>query len=69
MRLPDPLDAYIDAVGAALALPIKPAWKPAVRANLEITLKLARLVETNSPCPTALQQAGVALAPRPKASP
>ncbi len=42
---PDGLDAYIDAVAAALALPVDPAWKPAVRANLEVTLKLARLVE------------------------
>lgn len=38
------LDSYIDAVGNALALPIEDAWKPAVRANLEITLRLARLV-------------------------
>jgi hypothetical protein len=41
----DPLDDYIDAVGKALALPIEAAWKPAVRANLEVTLKLARLVD------------------------
>ena len=41
----DPLDDYIDAVGSALALPIEPAWKPMVRANLEVTLRLARLVD------------------------
>ena len=41
----DPLDDYIDAVGKALALPIEQAWKPAVRANLAVTLKLARLVD------------------------
>ena len=41
----DPLDTYIDAVGTALALPIEEAWKPAVRANLEVSLKLARLVD------------------------
>jgi hypothetical protein len=41
----DPLDSYIDAVGQALALPIDEAWKPAVRANLEVSLKLARLVD------------------------
>jgi hypothetical protein len=41
----DPLDEYIDAVGKALALPIEEAWKPAVRANLEISLRLARLVD------------------------
>ena len=41
----DPLDDYIDAVGKALALPIDAAWKPAVRANLELSLRLARLVD------------------------
>jgi 1-carboxybiuret hydrolase subunit AtzG-like len=44
-RVTDPLDDYIDAVGTALALPIEAAWKPAVRANLAVTLKLARLVD------------------------
>jgi len=32
----DPLDAYIDAVSNALALPIEEAWKRAVKANLEV---------------------------------
>ncbi len=41
----DPLDAYIDAVGTALALPIEEAWKPAVKANLDVSLRLARLVD------------------------
>ena len=40
----DTLDAYIDAAARALGVPIEPAWKPAVRANLEITLRLAALV-------------------------
>ena len=40
------LDAYIDAVATALELTIDPAWKPAVRANLEVSLRLARLVDT-----------------------
>jgi len=39
------LDAYIDAVSKALALPVEDAWKPAVRANLEVSLRLARLVD------------------------
>jgi hypothetical protein len=42
---PDPLDDYIDVVGKALALPIEQAWRPAVRANLEVSLRLARLVD------------------------
>ena len=41
----DPLDQYIDAVAAALGLPIEAAWKPAVKANLEVSLRLARLVD------------------------
>ncbi|TMJ52829.1 MAG: DUF4089 domain-containing protein [Alphaproteobacteria bacterium] len=41
----DPLDDYIDASSKALALPVEEAWKPAVRANLEVSLKLARLVD------------------------
>ena len=41
----DPLDDYIDAVAKALALPVDDAWKPAVRANLEVSLRLARLVD------------------------
>ena len=43
-RKSNPLDAYIDSAAALLALPIEPDWKPAVRANLEVTLKLAALV-------------------------
>ena len=39
----DPLDDYIDAVAKALALPIDEAWRPAVKANLEFSLRIARL--------------------------
>jgi hypothetical protein len=41
----DPLDDFIDAAAKALALPVEDAWKPAVKANLEVSLKLARLVD------------------------
>jgi hypothetical protein len=41
----DPLDDYIDAVSNALGLVVADAWKPAVRANLEVSLRLARLVD------------------------
>ena len=41
----DPLDNYIDAVSKALGLPVEDAWKPAVKANLEVSLRLARLVD------------------------
>ena len=39
------LDQYIDAVASALALPVEEAWRPAIRANLDVSLKLARLVD------------------------
>ena len=41
----DPLDDYIDAVSKALDLPVEDAWKPAVKANMEVSLRLARLVD------------------------
>jgi hypothetical protein len=41
----DLLDEYIDAVGKALALPIEEAWKGAVRATLDVSLRMARLVD------------------------
>jgi len=41
----DPLDDYVDAVSKALVLPVQDAWRPAVKANLEVSLRLARLVE------------------------
>jgi hypothetical protein len=37
----DVLDALIEASAAALALPIATEWRPAVKANLEVTLRLA----------------------------
>lgn len=42
---PEYLDDYIAAASAALGIEIAPEWQPAVRANLETTLRLARLVE------------------------
>jgi Protein of unknown function (DUF4089) len=41
----DPLDEYIDAIATALRLPIEEAWKPSVKANLDVSLKLARMVD------------------------
>ncbi len=39
------LDDYIDAASKVLRLPVKDAWKPAVRANLEVSMRLARQVD------------------------
>jgi hypothetical protein len=40
----DPLDDFIAASARALGLPMKPDWLPAVKANLDVTLKHAALV-------------------------
>jgi hypothetical protein len=42
----DPLDDYVDAVAKALALPVEDAWRPAIKANLEVSLRLARMVDS-----------------------
>ncbi|KWV58767.1 hypothetical protein AS156_03195 [Bradyrhizobium macuxiense] len=42
---PDHLDDYIDAAARAMALPLEDGWRPAVRANLDVSLRLARLVD------------------------
>ena len=39
----DPLGALVDASARALGLPLEPAWRPAVRSNLDATLRLAAL--------------------------
>ena len=54
----DPLDDYMDAVGRALALPIDDAWRPAVKANLAVSLRLARLVD-EFPLPDETEPASV----------
>jgi hypothetical protein len=54
----DDLDSYIDAAAKALALPVENAWKPAVRANLEVSLRLARLVD-EFPLPDETEPASV----------
>jgi hypothetical protein len=41
----DPLDEFVAAAARALALPLEPEWKAAVKANLQVTLKHAAIVE------------------------
>jgi 1-carboxybiuret hydrolase subunit AtzG-like protein len=41
---PDPLDAFILAGTQALRLELAPEWLPAVRMNLQVTLRHAALV-------------------------
>ncbi|MCF2522722.1 DUF4089 domain-containing protein [Bradyrhizobium sp. G127] len=54
----EPLDDYIDTVANVLALPIDAAWKPAVRANLNVTLKMAQLVQ-EFPLPDEIEPASM----------
>ena len=54
----DHLDNYIDAVSKALALPVEEAWRPAVRANLEVSLRLAKLVD-EFPLPDETEPASI----------
>ena len=54
----DPLDDYIEAVSKALGLPIADGWKPAVKANLEVSLRLAKLVD-DFPLPDETESASV----------
>lgn len=41
----DTTDDFIDAAAMLLGLPVALEWKPAVRANLALTLTFARIVE------------------------
>jgi hypothetical protein len=41
---PDPLDGFVAAGARALALPVEPQWLPAIRANLEVNLRMANFV-------------------------
>ena len=51
-------DDFIDAVSASLGLQIEEAWRPAVRANLEVTMRLAKLVD-EFPLPDEIEPAGI----------
>ena len=54
----EPLDDYIDAAAKALGLRIEDAWRPAVRANLDVSLRLARMVD-EFPLPDETEPASV----------
>jgi hypothetical protein len=40
----DPLDGFVEAAARVLALPVEPEWRPAIKANLEVSLRLAAFV-------------------------
>lgn len=54
----DLIDDYIASIAAALGLPIEDEWKGAVRANLEVSLRMARLVD-EFPLPDEAEPASV----------
>lgn len=54
----DPLDDYIDAVSSAMGLTIAPEWKASVRANLDVTLKMAQLIQ-DFPLPDDIEPAAI----------
>jgi hypothetical protein len=54
----DGIDDYIASVSKALSLRIEPSWQPSVRANLEVSLRLAKLVD-DFPLPDETEPASV----------
>jgi hypothetical protein len=38
------LDEFIDAAARTLGIPIEPQWKPGIKANLQVTLRVAAMV-------------------------
>ena len=54
----DPLDSFVDAAAHALDLKLEPAWKSAVKTNLEVTLALAALF-ADFPLPDDAEPAAV----------
>ena len=55
------IDDYIASIAKALALPVEDAWWPAVRANLEVSLRLAKLID-EFPLPDEIEPASVFVA-------
>jgi hypothetical protein len=52
------LDQYIEAAAKALGLPIEPDWLPAIKANIEVTLRLGKEV-AGFPLPDEAEPASV----------
>jgi Protein of unknown function (DUF4089) len=54
----EPLDAYIEATARLLELPLSPAWKASVTANLETILRVSA-VFADFPLPDEAEPAPV----------
>lgn len=48
VKKPDAIDTLVAANAQALALPIDPAWRPAIAFNLRVLLMHAKIVEAFS---------------------
>ena len=58
MREDDSTNTWITASAALLGLPIEAAWLPSIRANVEVTFRLAKLVD-DFPLPDEAEPAPV----------
>lgn len=58
MSSSDSMDRFIGTAAEVLGLRIEPEWKPAVRLNMDNTLKLARLVQ-EFPLPDEIEPASI----------
>jgi hypothetical protein len=58
MSEPDITDTWIASSAAMLGVPIDIAWLPSIRANVEVTFRLAKLVE-DFPLPDEAEPAPV----------
>jgi hypothetical protein len=58
MMSEDLTDSWITASAAMLELPIEAAWLPSIRANVEVTFRLAKLVD-DFPLPDEAEPAPV----------
>ena len=54
----DPLEDHIAATAATLGLTVRPEWQASVRANLDVSLKMARLVQ-EFPLPDEIEPANI----------
>lgn len=55
------IDAYIDAMASILDLHIDPAWRPAIKANIAMTMAMARIVD-DFKLPDSSEPAGIYVA-------
>ncbi len=58
MKEQDVTEAWILSSAAMLKLPLDPAWLPAVKANVEVTFRMAALVD-EFPLPDEIEPAPV----------